>query len=120
MLAHEYINKLKQDGYIEQAAWNHIDNIIIYLNKAKVYKVVVDYFPNELSKINRSLKKQGKSLRINNRLNVLNNIPSATIIDKLIKDNVEKYKRMTLIYDAQTHYMKVVKGEPETPVLNSS
>ena len=119
MLAHQYIKILRNGGYIPTGAWEHIDKICIYVDKGIVYKAVIDYYENELSKINRWLKKHKKDYEpITSRINIINDVPKIKLLDKLIRDKREKYPRMTLIFDRKNYNITLVSGEPEKVVLN--
>ena len=100
MLINEYL-KLLYIYHIPKKSFKFIDNIAIYLENKKVYKVMLRY----TDRAHRQLKK----LKINNVHKFITNPPEEEITDDIIKN--DNHERLTVIFDKKREISNVIVGE---------
>lgn len=100
MLINEYL-KLIYIYHIPKKTFKFIDNISIYTENKKVYKVVLRYTdksPNQL-----------KKHKITSKFKFIPNPPEEEITDDIIKN--DNHERLTIIFDRKREISNVVVGE---------
>ena len=100
MLINEYLKRI-YIYYIPKKTFKFIDNISIYTENRKVYKVVLRY-------TDRS-PKQLRKLGINNKFKFISNPPEEELTDDIIKN--DNHERLTIIFDRKREVSNVVVGE---------
>ena len=100
MLINEYL-KLIYIKYIPKKSFKFIDNIAIYIENKKVYKVLLRY--------NGDSWKQLRKLKIMNCYKFVNNPPEEELTDELIKN--DNHERLTIIFDKKRGISNIVVGE---------
>ena len=107
MFINEYL-KMIYIKYIPKKSFKFLDNIAIYIEDKKVYKVLLRYTdrsPNQL-----------KKLKINNRFKFISNPPEEELIDDIIKN--DNHKRLTIIFDKKTERSNIIVGESSKTLAN--
>lgn len=100
MLINEYL-RMVYIKHIPKKTFKYIDNIVIYTENKKVYKVALRY----TDKARNQLRK----LKIYNKVKFIPNPPEEEITDDIIqKDN---HERLTIIFDKNREVSNVVVGE---------
>ena len=100
MLINEYL-KLIYIYHIPKKTFKFIDNISIYTENKKVYKVVLRYTdksPNQL-----------KKHKITSKFKFIPNPPEEELTDDIIKN--DNHERLTIIFDRKREISNVVVGE---------
>ena len=87
--------------YIQKKTYKFIDNIVIYLDNKKVYKVLLRYDDRHKSAL--------KKLNIKSPYKFVSNPKEVIIDDELIKN--DKHDRLTIIYNKKNDISNVVVGE---------
>lgn len=100
MLINEYL-KLIYIKYIPKKSFKFIDNIAIYIENKKVYKVLLRY--------NGDSWKQLRKLKIMNCYKFVDNPPEEELTDELIKN--DNHERLTIIFDKKRGISNIVVGE---------
>lgn len=100
MLINEYL-KLIYIKYIPKKSFKFIDNIVIYTDNKKVYKVLLRY----TDRANKQLRK----LKIQNRFKFIKDPPTEEITDEIIKN--DNHERLTIIFDKNKEKSNIVVGE---------
>ena len=100
MLINDYL-KLIYIKYIPKKSFKFIDNIAIYIEDKKVYKVLLRYTDRAW--------KQLRKLRITNRYKFIIDPPEEELTDELIKN--DNHERLTIIYDKKQGISNIVVGE---------
>ena len=96
----EYL-KLIYIKYIPKKSFKFIDNIAIYIENKKVYKVLLRY--------NGDSWKQLRKLKIMNCYKFVDNPPEEELTDELIKN--DNHERLTIIFDKKRGISNIVVGE---------
>ena len=100
MLINDYL-KLIYIKHVPKKSFKFLDNIVIYTENKKVYKVLLRY-------TDRS-KNQLRKLKINNPYKFVINPPEVEITDDIIlKDN---HERLTIIFDKKREQTQITVGE---------
>ena len=100
MLINDYL-KLIYIKHVPKKSFKFLDNIVIYIENKKVYKVLLRY-------TDRS-KNQLRKLKINNPYKFVINPPEVEITDDIIlKDN---HERLTIIFDKKREQTQITVGE---------
>ena len=100
MLINEYL-KMIYIKYIHKRSFKLIDNIAIYAENKKVYKVLVKY----TDRAPHALRK----LKINNRYKFIPNPPEEILTDDIVMN--DNHERITIIFDRRTERSNIVSGE---------
>ena len=82
--------------YIQKKTYKFIDNIVIYLDNKKVYKVLLRYDERHKSAL--------KKLNIKSPYKFVSNPKEVIIDDELIKN--DKHDRLTIIYNKKNEEKK--------------
>ena len=100
MLINDYL-KLIYIKHVPKKSFKFLDNIVIYTENKKVYKVLLRY-------TDRS-KNQLRKLKINSPYKFVTNPPEVEITDDIIlKDN---HERLTIIFDKKREQTQITVGE---------
>ena len=100
MLINDYL-KLIYIKHVPKKSFKFLDNIVIYTENKKVYKVLLRY-------TDRS-KNQLRKLKINTPYKFVINPPEVEITDDIIlKDN---HERLTIIFDKKREQTQITVGE---------
>ena len=100
MLINDYL-KLIYIKHIPKKSFKFLDNIVIYTDNKKVYKVLLRY-------TDRS-KNQLRKLKINNPYKFVINPPEEEITDDIIIN--DKHERLTIIFDKKREQTQITVGE---------
>lgn len=100
MLINDYL-KLIYIKHIPKKSFKFLDNIVIYTDNKKVYKVLLRY-------TDRS-KNQLRKLKINNPYKFVINPPEEEITDDIIIN--DKHERLTIIFDKKREQTNITNGE---------
>ena len=100
MIINEYL-KLIYIKYIPKKTFKFIDNIVIYTENKKVYKVLLRY--------NDRSWKQLRKHKINNCHKFVINPPEEELTDDIITN--DNHERLTIIYDKKRGISNIVVGE---------
>ena len=107
MLINDYL-KLIYIKHIPKKSFKFLDNITIYIENKKVYKVLLRY-------TDRS-KNQLRKLKIYSSFKFIPNPPEEELTDVIIlKDN---HERLTIIFDKKREISNVVVGETSKILFN--
>ena len=100
MFINDYL-KLIYIKHVPKKSFKFLDNIVIYTENKKVYKVLLRY-------TDRS-KNQLRKLKINSPYKFVINPPEEEITDDIIlKDN---HERLTIIFDKKREQTQITVGE---------
>ena len=100
MLINDYL-KLIYIKHIPKKSFKFLDNIVIYTDNKKVYKVLLRY-------TDRS-KNQLRKLKINNPYKFVINPPEEEITDDIVMN--DKHERLTIIFDKKREQTNITVGE---------
>ena len=100
MLINEYLKKI-YIYHIPKKSFKYIDNIAIYIENKKVYKVLLRYTDRA--------RNQLRKLKITNNHKFIHNPPAEVITDDIIKN--DNHERLTIIFDKNKGISNIVVGE---------
>ena len=100
MLINEYL-KLIYIYHIPKKTFKFLDNIVIYTDNKKVYKVMLRYTDRA--------RKQLTKLKIDSPYKFVKNPPAEELTDDIIQN--DKHERLTIIFDKKREVSNVVVGE---------
>ena len=107
MLINEYL-KLIYIYHIPKKTFKFIDNIAIYTENKKVYKVMIRYTDRAY--------KQLRKLKINNIHKFISNPPEEELTDDIIMK--DKHERLTIIFDKKREISNIIVGETYKVLAN--
>ncbi len=100
MLVNEYLRMI-YTKYIPKKSFKFIDNITVYIENKKVYKVLLRYTD--------TAPKQLRKLKIYGRHKFIPFPPEEEITDEIIQN--DKHERLTIIFDRKREVSTIVIGE---------
>lgn len=100
MLINDYL-KLIYIKHIQKKSFKYIDNIVIYIENKKVYKVLLRYTDRA--------RKQLRKLKIMRPYKFIINPPEEELTDEIIKK--DNHERLTIIFDKKREISNIVVGE---------
>ena len=96
MLLKEYLKKIYV-YHIPKKSYKFLDNIVVYTENKRVYKVLLRY------------RCKVPKLKINSEQKFVEHCPEDVLDDELIQN--DKHERLTIIYDRKLDMSNVIVGE---------